>query len=146
MHLPHLALLLIYLNLNLTSGFPNTAPLPPSSPHHNLPQPTQPAALDLRQAPTPAAPPAPGVTAPPSPDTAPGQKLEADGGDGYITGVDPYGRTYRFRQTTYYSCVDWKTTTHCGWHRPLIEAGAGSLRGNVVWVVGVAVVVAVLGA
>ncbi|KAK5651706.1 hypothetical protein OQA88_11772 [Cercophora sp. LCS_1] len=63
--------------------------LPPSSPNHHLPQPTAP--LDLRQVPTPAAPPAPGVTPPPAPG-APGEKLEVDGGDGYITGVDPLRR------------------------------------------------------
>lgn len=50
--------------------------------------------------------------------------------EGIITGIDPNGKTWRFRQTTYYSCVTRGATyTHCGWHRPLLEAGAGRLGG-----------------
>ncbi|EEY16034.1 predicted protein [Verticillium alfalfae VaMs.102] len=30
------------------------------------------------------------------------------------------------RQTTYYSCATYATTTHCGWHRPLIPVAASS--------------------
>lgn len=34
----------------------------------------------------------------------------------------------KFVQTTYWSCVQWPTTMHCGWHEPILDAsnGAGS--------------------
>ncbi|KAK8102177.1 hypothetical protein PG984_015323 [Apiospora sp. TS-2023a] len=34
----------------------------------------------------------------------------------------------KFVQTTYWSCVQWPTTVHCGWHEPILDAsnGAGS--------------------
>ncbi|KAM0326126.1 hypothetical protein ACHAQA_006719 [Verticillium albo-atrum] len=31
------------------------------------------------------------------------------------------------RQTTYYSCATYATTTHCGWHRPLVPVAAASV-------------------
>ncbi|KAI1336664.1 hypothetical protein F5Y15DRAFT_199104 [Xylariaceae sp. FL0016] len=34
----------------------------------------------------------------------------------------------KFVQTTYYSCVTWPRETHCGWHEPILDAGAGSVR------------------
>lgn len=50
--------------------------------------------------------------APPNPcdDTAGGPE---------ITGV-----AERFRQTTYWGCVTRGTYRHCGWHMPIIDAGA----------------------
>jgi len=51
--------------------------------------------------------------APPNPcdDTAGGPE---------ITGV----AAERFRQTTYWGCVTRGTYRHCGWHMPIIDAGA----------------------
>lgn len=50
--------------------------------------------------------------------------------EGIITGIDPEGRTWRFRQTTYYSCLTRGATyTHCGWYRPIREAGAARFGG-----------------
>lgn len=31
----------------------------------------------------------------------------------------------RFVQTTYWACVTRGTYTHCGWHMPILDAGAG---------------------
>lgn len=28
----------------------------------------------------------------------------------------------KFRQTTYYTCVTWPSTVHCGWHEPIVDA------------------------
>ncbi|KAH6656142.1 hypothetical protein BKA67DRAFT_535036 [Truncatella angustata] len=28
----------------------------------------------------------------------------------------------KFRQTTYYTCVTWPSTVHCGWHEPILDA------------------------
>jgi len=43
----------------------------------------------------------------------------------------------RFRQTTYWSCVQWPgvSTAHCGWHEPILDASmpnAGVRRGGTV--------------
>lgn len=56
---------------------------------------------------------APGPTAAPS--------LLAGDLEGELDGmIDP---EVKFRQTTYYSCVTWPHTVHCGWHRPILDAG-----------------------
>ncbi|KAK8071421.1 hypothetical protein PG997_011624 [Apiospora hydei] len=31
----------------------------------------------------------------------------------------------KFVQTTYWSCVQWPTTMHCGWHKPILDASNG---------------------
>ncbi|KAK0653070.1 hypothetical protein B0T16DRAFT_388223 [Cercophora newfieldiana] len=78
--------------------------------------------LDLRAVTTvaAAAPAAPAITAPPEGDTS--------GGEWWHTGVDGNGDTFRYRQTTYYTCVTQGLKEHCGWHRPILEvSGAGGL-------------------
>ncbi|KAI1847683.1 hypothetical protein JX265_013926 [Neoarthrinium moseri] len=32
----------------------------------------------------------------------------------------------KFRQTTYWSCVTWPSTVHCGWHEPILDASMNS--------------------
>lgn len=32
----------------------------------------------------------------------------------------------KFVQTTYWSCVQWPTTVHCGWHEPILDASNGA--------------------
>jgi len=92
--------------------------------------------LKPRQGTSTVAPPAPpAITEAPSlndVDTAANREGTALAHDeeGIITGVDPEGRTWRFRQTTYYSCLTRGATyTHCGWYRPVREAGAARLGG-----------------
>jgi hypothetical protein len=36
----------------------------------------------------------------------------------------------KFKQTTYYSCVTWPTTVHCGWHEPILDASMDAGRRN----------------
>jgi len=103
---------------------PTTIPAPPPSPHdaehelvHNL---------DLRAAApaaaTQAAPPSAVITPAPAPDG------DTSGGEWWHTGVDGNGDTFRYRQTTYYTCVTLGLAEHCGWHRPILEvSGAGEL-------------------
>ncbi|KAI2625120.1 hypothetical protein GGR54DRAFT_594971 [Hypoxylon sp. NC1633] len=43
---------------------------------------------------------------------------------------DPPGGNFheigaKFKQTTYWSCVTFPLETHCGWHEPILDAGAG---------------------
>ncbi|KAI2638656.1 hypothetical protein GGS26DRAFT_353106 [Hypomontagnella submonticulosa] len=33
----------------------------------------------------------------------------------------------KFVQTTYWSCVTFPLETHCGWHEPILDAGAGRI-------------------
>ncbi|KAK0618839.1 hypothetical protein B0T14DRAFT_196717 [Immersiella caudata] len=85
--------------------------------------------LDLRAATTLAAPAAPGITPAPA-------EGDTSGGEWWHTGVDGNGDTFRYRQTTYYSCVTQGQREHCGWHRPILEvSGAGGL-GETSWVFG----------
>ena len=35
-----------------------------------------------------------------------------------------------FRQTTYYTCITHRVSTHCGWHHPILEAGGSRLGGG----------------
>jgi len=61
--------------------------------------------------------------------------------------VDGNGDTFRYRQTTYYTCVTQGLTEHCGWHRPILEvSGAWGLGepGRAVGVGGRAVAVGIL--
>jgi hypothetical protein len=90
--------------------------------------------LDLRAATTavaaaPAA--APAITPAPA-------EGDTSGGEWWHTGVDGNGDTFRYRQTTYYSCVTQESREHCGWHRPILEvSGAGGLGERTSWVFGV---------
>ncbi|OTB10188.1 hypothetical protein K445DRAFT_258017 [Daldinia sp. EC12] len=47
----------------------------------------------------------------------------------------------KYVQTTYWSCVTFPLETHCGWHEPILDAGAGGIRsgvsGKVAWRAGV---------
>ncbi|KAI0836574.1 hypothetical protein F5Y06DRAFT_272828 [Hypoxylon sp. FL0890] len=36
----------------------------------------------------------------------------------------------KYVQTTYWSCVTFPLETHCGWHQPILDAGAGRLGGE----------------
>ncbi|KAL1854849.1 hypothetical protein VTK73DRAFT_8677 [Phialemonium thermophilum] len=40
------------------------------------------------------------------------------------------GANVRFVQTTYWSCVTQGTYTHCGWHIPILDAGANRVFGR----------------
>ncbi|OTA77629.1 hypothetical protein M434DRAFT_44879, partial [Hypoxylon sp. CO27-5] len=33
----------------------------------------------------------------------------------------------KYVQTTYWSCVTFPLETHCGWHQPILDAGAGRI-------------------
>ena len=77
----------------------------------------------------PAAPPAPVITEAPGLDgakTLPNDKQGAGAEGDYMTGVDANGNVFRFKQTTYYSCVTQGAYSHCGWHRPILEVSSGS--------------------
>lgn len=60
----------------------------------------------------------PKVTAPP----AGGEFFEPLGG----SGASRDDIAAKFRQTTYYSCVTWPNTVHCGWHEPILDASMDS--------------------
>ncbi|KAI0151489.1 hypothetical protein BJ166DRAFT_536180 [Pestalotiopsis sp. NC0098] len=36
----------------------------------------------------------------------------------------------KFRQTTYYTCVTWPSTVHCGWHEPIVDASMNGVRSH----------------
>lgn len=57
--------------------------------------------------------PEPRVTPPP----AGGGVFFEPGSESSVAGVEA-----KFRQTTYYTCVTWPTTVHCGWHEPILDA------------------------
>ncbi|KAK4443079.1 hypothetical protein QBC34DRAFT_214067 [Podospora aff. communis PSN243] len=88
--------------------------------------------LDLRAATT-----AVGAAVAPAITPAPAEG-DTSGGEWWHTGVDGNGDTFRYRQTTYYSCVTQGSREHCGWHRPILEvSGAGGLGEGASWVFGV---------
>ncbi|KAI1140027.1 hypothetical protein F5Y05DRAFT_304258 [Hypoxylon sp. FL0543] len=46
--------------------------------------------------------------------------------------LDPPGANFhemdeKYVQTTYWSCVTFPLETHCGWHQPILDAGAGKI-------------------
>jgi hypothetical protein len=110
--------------------------LPPSEPQVKLARPTTPPApapaveraLNLRAtaATAAAAPPAPAITEAPAADAAADGALIVDDDGEWVTGVDGNGKTFRFKQTTYFSCVTRGTYSHCGWHRPILEVSAAA--------------------
>ncbi|KAK0755132.1 hypothetical protein B0T18DRAFT_400729 [Schizothecium vesticola] len=121
-----------------TKTAPSTL-LPPSAPRPPLADSTN--RLNLLADDVPAAPPAPAITPPPDAAAA---ITEDSGDDGWQTGIDANGKLFRFRQTTYYSCVTQKTASHCGWHRPILEvSGAAGDDGRGVWGFGAKAAVAV---
>lgn len=114
----------------LETLLPPSAPRPPlaDSTHHLdiLADSDVPPALAAPLAP-PAITPAPDAAAAITDDSG-------DGDDGWQTGIDANGKLFRFRQTTYYSCVTQKTASHCGWHRPIVEiSGAAGDEGGRFW-------------
>lgn len=40
--------------------------------------------------------------------------------------IDSDADALRFVQTTYWSCVTYVTTSHCGWHEPILDASTSS--------------------
>lgn len=129
-----------------TTPTPSTL-LPPSAPRPPLADSTNHLDILADVPPAPAAPPAPpAITPPPDAAAAITDDSGDSGDDGWQTGIDANGKLFRFRQTTYYSCVTQKTASHCGWHRPIVEIsgapGAGDDGGRV-WGFGAKAAVAV---
>lgn len=52
-----------------------------------------------------------------TPAPATGGVFFEPGSRGNAAGVEA-----KFRQTTYYTCVTWPSTVHCGWHEPILDA------------------------
>lgn len=57
--------------------------------------------------------------------TAPEPEITASPDSGLVDDV-----AERFRQTTYWSCVKFPLTTHCGWHEPIIDASMPNAASN----------------
>ncbi|KAI1371112.1 hypothetical protein F4677DRAFT_318486 [Hypoxylon crocopeplum] len=57
-------------------------------------------------------------TASTAPEITPSPEFDPPGGNFHEIGV-------KFVQTTYWSCVTFPLETHCGWHEPILDAGAG---------------------
>lgn len=47
----------------------------------------------------------------------------AGGRNGTAAAVAAAQKDIPFIQTTYWSCVQWPTTMHCGWHEPILAVG-----------------------
>ncbi|KAI1808806.1 hypothetical protein F4811DRAFT_1310 [Daldinia bambusicola] len=45
-----------------------------------------------------------------------------------LPGVNFHTFGQKFVQTTYWSCVTFPLETHCGWHEPILDAGAAGMR------------------
>ncbi|KAI1098374.1 hypothetical protein F4804DRAFT_324930 [Jackrogersella minutella] len=54
----------------------------------------------------------------PAPASGPMTTPSPPGGNFHEIGV-------KYVQTTYWSCVAFPLETHCGWHQPILDAGAG---------------------
>ncbi|KAI1767130.1 hypothetical protein GGR53DRAFT_483161 [Hypoxylon sp. FL1150] len=52
------------------------------------------------------------------PKITPSPEFNLPGGNFHEVGA-------KFVQTTYWSCVTFPLETHCGWHEPILDAGAG---------------------
>ncbi|KAI0853061.1 hypothetical protein F5Y00DRAFT_225259 [Daldinia vernicosa] len=55
------------------------------------------------------------------PEITPSPELPPPGANFHEIGV-------KYVQTTYYSCVTFPLETHCGWHEPILDAGASGMR------------------
>lgn len=134
-----------FRTITLTTKTTPSTLLPPSAPRPPLADSTNRLDILADVPPAPAAPPAPPAITPPPDAAAAITDDSADGGDdGWQTGIDANGKVFRFRQTTYYSCVTQKTASHCGWHRPIVEiSGAAGDEGGRVWGFGAKAAVAV---
>ncbi|KAI1778491.1 hypothetical protein F4818DRAFT_302884 [Hypoxylon cercidicola] len=55
------------------------------------------------------------------PQITPSPEFDPPGGNFHEIGA-------KFVQTTYWSCVTFPLETHCGWHEPILDAGAGRVR------------------
>ncbi|KAI1443594.1 hypothetical protein F5Y02DRAFT_199910 [Annulohypoxylon stygium] len=56
-----------------------------------------------------------------NPEITPSPELDLPGGNFHEIGA-------KYVQTTYWSCVTFPLETHCGWHQPILDAGAGRMR------------------
>ncbi|KAI1451807.1 hypothetical protein F4805DRAFT_70900 [Annulohypoxylon moriforme] len=56
-----------------------------------------------------------------SPEITPSPELDPPGANFHEMGA-------KYVQTTYWSCVTFPLETHCGWHQPILDAGAGRVR------------------
>ncbi|KAI1088738.1 hypothetical protein F5B19DRAFT_407682 [Rostrohypoxylon terebratum] len=56
-----------------------------------------------------------------SPEITPSPEFSPPGGNFHEIGA-------KYVQTTYWSCVTFPLETHCGWHQPILDAGAGRIR------------------
>lgn len=56
-----------------------------------------------------------------APQITPSPEFDPPGGNFHEIGA-------KFVQTTYWSCVTFPLETHCGWHEPILDAGAGRIR------------------
>ncbi|KAI1466253.1 uncharacterized protein F4812DRAFT_461223 [Daldinia caldariorum] len=45
-----------------------------------------------------------------------------------LEGVNFHTIDIKYVQTTYWSCVTFPLETHCGWHEPILDAGAAGMR------------------
>lgn len=132
-------------NLSSSINVIITTPAPQSSqPHH-----PGSSSSSIAKTTTGGAPPSSQVTPPPSPE----ELLRAAAAAG--------NENERFRQTTFWSCHTFARETHCGWHEPILDAGAaprlgfggrrdgvdgsGGGGGVILWRAGVAAAAAVLG-
>ncbi|KAI1394444.1 uncharacterized protein F4822DRAFT_47768 [Hypoxylon trugodes] len=59
-----------------------------------------------------------------NPEITPSPELNPPGGNFHEIGDSPI----KYVQTTYWSCVEFPLETHCGWHEPILDAGAGGVR------------------
>lgn len=112
-----------FRTITLTTNPAPSTLLPPSAPRPPLADSTSRLGIlaDSDVPPAQAAPPAPRITPPPDAAAAIADDSGDSGDDGWQTGIDANGKLFRFRQTTYYSCVTQKTASHCGWHRPIVQ-------------------------
>ncbi|KAI2465408.1 hypothetical protein F4781DRAFT_27068 [Annulohypoxylon bovei var. microspora] len=56
-----------------------------------------------------------------NPEITPSPELDPPGGNFHEMGA-------KYVQTTYWSCVTFPLETHCGWHQPILDAGAGRIQ------------------
>ncbi|OTB00974.1 hypothetical protein M426DRAFT_14954 [Hypoxylon sp. CI-4A] len=60
-----------------------------------------------------------------NPQITPSPELNPPGGN-----FHEIGGGLKYVQTTYWSCVTFPLETHCGWHEPILDAGAGRIGCN----------------
>ncbi|KAI0879926.1 uncharacterized protein GGS22DRAFT_102185 [Annulohypoxylon maeteangense] len=102
-----------------------TSSIPPTQPSVSstcAPQPKSSAAAETRCSALPSNVPTSISTASAgSPEITPSPESDSPGANFHEMGV-------KYVQTTYWSCVTFPLETHCGWHQPILDAGAGRIR------------------